>query len=107
MPPLEATQTMPQPTEFAPLSEKVGETEKLLQQQEDVVIPVDTVVVEQSMDERLHNSNSYNHKQRQEQEHHQLNQQRERVEQQSQSQHQHSHTHHHHNKHHHQQQQHH
>ncbi|XP_017467275.1 PREDICTED: uncharacterized protein LOC108359767 isoform X1 [Rhagoletis zephyria] len=105
MPPLEATQTMPQRTEFAPLSEKVGETEKLLQQQEDVVIPVDTVVVEQSMDERLHNSNSYNHKQRQEQEHHQLNQQRERVEQQSQSQHQHSHTYHHHNKHHHQQQQ--
>ncbi|XP_053945227.1 uncharacterized protein LOC128854836 [Anastrepha ludens] len=109
MPPQEAaTQTMPQSASFNPLSEKVGEAERLFQEQEDVVIPVDSSVKEKSMVENQYNGSVYNHKQQLEQHNH-INQQQEGVEQLTpmQDQHQHhSQTRQHHHHHHQQQQQH-
>uniref|UniRef100_A0A0A1XPB1 Metalloendopeptidase n=1 Tax=Zeugodacus cucurbitae TaxID=28588 RepID=A0A0A1XPB1_ZEUCU len=105
LPPQKATQTMSQSPAFSPLSGNVDGEERPLQLRENVLIPVDTVVEVQFMEQHPQDDNTQNDKQREEQHKHSIQEERIGAKQLSQlkSPHHHQPRNHreHHNEHHH------
>ncbi|XP_039956467.1 dorsal-ventral patterning protein tolloid [Bactrocera tryoni] len=86
LPPQKAVQPVSPSPAFSPLSGNVNVDgiERPLQLRENVIIPVDTVVGVQFMEEHPHNANIQNHKQREEQHKHSIQEERNGAEQLSQ-----------------------
>uniref|UniRef100_A0A034VGG5 Uncharacterized protein n=1 Tax=Bactrocera dorsalis TaxID=27457 RepID=A0A034VGG5_BACDO len=81
LPPQKAVQPLSPSPPFSPLSGNVDGIERPLQLRENVIIPVDTVLGVQFMEEHPHNANIQNHKQREEQHKHSIQEERNGAEQ--------------------------
>nr|XP_014088119.1 dorsal-ventral patterning protein tolloid isoform X1 [Bactrocera oleae] len=77
LPPQKTAQTVSPPSAFSPLSSNVDGRDRPFQLRENVLIPADTVVGVQFMEEHPHNKNTQDHKQREEQ--HKYSKQEERI----------------------------